>query len=113
MFGGQVLAHGATSCREGHWGWVRCKSGGRQWQQTGRADPLQCKLVLGTYNITSLEAKKLELMQEVEWYQLHINRLTSIHCSGTRNVNRAWTSFQEMKWVVDLIRRSVLYRRAL
>jgi len=68
----ESLPCGFTTCRESHWGWVRCKPGGRQKWGPGRADPQHRRLVLGTCNVTSLAGKEPELVREVEWYQLHM-----------------------------------------
>jgi len=84
---------GLTTCRESHWGWVNCIPGGRQKRCPGRADPWHCRLVLGTWNVTSLAGNESELMREVERYQLDMVGLTSTHSTGsvTKLLERGWT----------------------
>ena len=84
---------GPTTCRESHWGRVRCKAGGRQRWGPGCADPQHRRLVLRTWNITSLAGKEPELVREVERYQLDMVGLTSTHStgSGTKLLERGWT----------------------
>jgi len=74
---------GLTTCRESHWGWVRCKPGGRERRGPGLADPQHRRLVLGMWNVTSLAGKELELVREVEQYQLYMVGLTSTHSTGS------------------------------
>lgn len=71
-----------TTCRDGYHGRVHCNPGSRQRQETGRA-------------ITSLVGKELELVWQVEWYQLIIVGPTPTHYSGsrTRLIERGWTRF--------------------
>ena len=49
---------GPTTCRESHRGRVHCKPGGRQRRGPGRTDPQHRRLVLGTWNVTSLAGKE-------------------------------------------------------
>jgi len=46
-----------------------------------------------TWNVTSLPGKELELVCEVDWYQLGMVGLTSTHStgSGTKLLERGWT----------------------
>jgi len=74
---------GLTTCRESHWGWVCCIPAGRQKRGHGRADPRHHRLVLGTWNVTSLPGKEPELVWEVERYQLDMVGLTSTHSTGS------------------------------
>jgi len=84
---------GLTTCAESHWGWVHCIPGGRQKRGPARADPRHRRLVLGTWNVTSLAGKEPELVREVERYQLDMVGLTSMHStgSGTKLLERGWT----------------------
>ena len=61
----------------------------------GRADPQHRRLVLGTWNVTSLVGKVPELVREVERYQLDMVGLTSTHStsSGTKLLERGWTLY--------------------
>lgn len=54
-----------------------------------------CKLVMGTWNVASLVGKELELVEEVEQFQVDIVGLTSTHslCSVTQVFERGWTFF--------------------
>ena len=58
-----------------------------------RSDPQLRKLALGTWNVTSLAGKELELVEEVERFRLDIVGLTSTHSSGsgTQVLERGWT----------------------
>ena len=47
-----------------------------------RSDPQLRKLALGTWNVTSLAGKELELVEEVERFRLDIVGLTSTHSSA-------------------------------
>jgi len=91
---------GLTTCRESHWARVqRTRAGGRQRQGPGRADPRHRRLVLGTWNVTSLVGKEpepelvREVEREVERYQLDMVGLTSTNStgSGTKLLERGWT----------------------
>jgi len=72
---------------------VHCITGGRQKRGPGLADPRHRRMVLGTWNVTSLAGKEPELVQEVERYQLDMVGLTSMHStgSGTKLLERGWT----------------------
>ena len=110
--GGRAFAHGArpgpartgymgssprgpTTRRRNRKGPVLCGSGSRPRQGPWRSDPRLWKLAFGTWNVTSLAGKELELVEEVERYRLDIVGLTSTHSSGsgTQVLERGWTLF--------------------
>ena len=66
---------------------------GRPRRGPWRSDPRLQKLAVGTWNVTSLAGKELELVEEVERFRLDIVGLTSTHSSGagTRVLERGWT----------------------
>ncbi|KAK5913431.1 hypothetical protein CgunFtcFv8_007964 [Champsocephalus gunnari] len=68
---------------------------GSESRGSRRTRPGQQKLALGTWNVTSLGGKELELVREVERYQLDLVGLTSTHSvgSGTLLLDRGWTLF--------------------
>uniref|UniRef100_A0A8C6M0S1 Endonuclease/exonuclease/phosphatase domain-containing protein n=1 Tax=Nothobranchius furzeri TaxID=105023 RepID=A0A8C6M0S1_NOTFU len=70
---------GPTTRRRNMKGPVQCGSGGRLRQEPWRSDPRTRKLVIGTWNVTSLAGKEQELVAEVERYRLDIVGLTSTH----------------------------------
>ena len=107
--GGQALAHGArpgpartgymgtspsgpTTRRGSQRGPVSYGSGGPR-REPWRSDPRLQKLALGTWNVTSLAGKELELVEEAERFRLDIVGLTSTHSSGsgTQVLERGWT----------------------
>ncbi|XP_070407391.1 craniofacial development protein 2-like isoform X1 [Nothobranchius furzeri] len=84
---------GPTTRRRNMKGMVQCGSGGRPRREPWRSDPRTRKLVIGTWNVTSLARKEQELVAEVERYRLDIVGLTSTHSigSGTQVLERCWT----------------------
>ena len=84
-----------TIHRINHWGRVRCHVGGSGGDGPRRPRPGQQRLILGTWNVTSLGGKELELVLEVERYQLDLVGLTSTHStgSGSKLLDRGWTLF--------------------
>ncbi|KAK0155726.1 Retrovirus-related Pol polyprotein from type-1 retrotransposable element R2 [Merluccius polli] len=110
--GGRAYTHGArpgkarnddvgppsrrlTTSRRGQRGRVQCELGGDRRRGPWRSDPRLQKLVLGTWNVTSLVGKEPELVREVEKFRLDIVGLTSTHSkgSGTSLLERGWTLF--------------------
>ncbi|TWW71145.1 hypothetical protein D4764_17G0006280 [Takifugu flavidus] len=75
--------------------WRQCGLGGGPRWGPWRSDPRLWKLAFGTWNITSLAGKELELVGEVERYQLDMVGLTSTHSvgSGTQVLEGGWTLF--------------------
>jgi len=55
---------------------------GRQRLGPGCADPWHHHLVLGTWNVTLLAGKELELVWEMHRYKLDMVGLTSMHSTG-------------------------------
>ncbi|XP_070412102.1 uncharacterized protein [Nothobranchius furzeri] len=84
---------GLTTRRRNMKGPVQCGSGGRPRREPWRSNPRTRKLVIGTWNVTSLAGKEQELVAEVEKYRLDIVGLTSTHSigSGTQVLERGWT----------------------
>lgn len=74
---------------------MQCVAGGRQRWGSGLIwlDPYGRRLVLRTSNVTSLVRKELDLVQQVEQYQLDIVGVSSTHSSGsgTKLLERGWT----------------------
>ena len=70
-------------------------SGGSQRQGPWWSNPRLLKLAIESWNVTSLMGKELELVQEVERYQLDIVGVTSMHIwgSGTSFFERGWAFF--------------------
>ncbi|TWW57306.1 hypothetical protein D4764_07G0000250 [Takifugu flavidus] len=83
------ISSGPTTHRRSMKGLVQCGLG------SGRSDPRLWKLAFGTWNITSLAGKELELLGEVERYRLDMVGLTSTHivASGTQVFEGGWTLF--------------------
>ncbi len=65
----------------------------RQVDKGSWRQDLGCRISFGTWNVTSLVGKESEV-QEVKWYQLDIDGLTSRHSSGSGNkhLDRGWSS---------------------
>uniref|UniRef100_A0A8C6MIB8 Endonuclease/exonuclease/phosphatase domain-containing protein n=1 Tax=Nothobranchius furzeri TaxID=105023 RepID=A0A8C6MIB8_NOTFU len=84
---------GPTTHRKNMKGPVQCGSGGRPRREPWRSNPRTRKLVIGTWNVTSLAGKEQELVAEVERYRLDVVGLTSTHSigSGTQVLERGWT----------------------
>ena len=72
---------------------VQCGLGCSSRQRPWRFDPRLQKLACGTWNVTSLVGKELELVEEVERFRLDIVGLTSTHSigSGTQVLERGWS----------------------
>lgn len=66
-----------TTC--GPKGWVKSGMCGDQRQEPWQSDPWLEKLALGTWNITSLVGKELELVCEVYRFRLKIVQPTLMH----------------------------------
>ncbi len=90
-----LSSSGPTTRRRNHRGLVQCGSGSRPSRGPWWSDPRLWKLAIGTWNVTSLVGKELELVEEVERYRLDIVRLTWTHSIGSRTkvLERGWTLF--------------------
>ncbi|TWW74372.1 R2DM Retrovirus-related Pol polyprotein from type II retrotransposable element [Takifugu flavidus] len=89
------VSSGPTTRRRSMKGPVQCGLGGGPRRGPGLSDPRLWKLTFGTWNVTSLAGKELELVGEVECYQLDVVGLTSTHSvgSGTQVLEGGWTLF--------------------
>ncbi|KAK7880575.1 hypothetical protein WMY93_032787 [Mugilogobius chulae] len=97
-----VLAHGTKPgpARKGNLeppsykpGQVQSVLGGGRGEVPRRPKPCARSLALGTWNVTSLAAKKPELGQKVEHFRLDKVCLTSTHSLGSETITleRGWT----------------------
>ncbi|KAI3359840.1 hypothetical protein L3Q82_014188 [Scortum barcoo] len=79
--------------RKVHEGPVQCGLGSSRGRGPQRPNPWTKTLAIGTWNVTSLGGRSLELVREVERYRLEIVGLTSTHSlgSGTQLLERGWT----------------------
>ncbi|KAM8884759.1 uncharacterized protein ACB058_000780 [Synchiropus picturatus] len=110
--GGRASAHGArpgqarmndmgrpscgpTTHRGSHRGRVQRELGGSRGRGARRPGSCGHSLALGTWNVTSLEGKEPELVQEAERYRLDIVGLSSTHSlgSGTQLLEKGWTLY--------------------
>ncbi|TWW80073.1 hypothetical protein D4764_10G0011030, partial [Takifugu flavidus] len=89
------VSSGPTTRRRSMKGLVQCGLGGGPRRGPWRSDPRLWKLAFGTWNVTSLVGKELELVGEVERYRLDMVGLTSTHsvASGTQVLEGGWTLF--------------------
>ncbi|TWW76634.1 hypothetical protein D4764_12G0000240 [Takifugu flavidus] len=80
------VSSGPTTRRGSMKGPVQCGLGGGPRRGPWRSDHRLWKLAFGTWNVTSLAGKELELVGEVEHYRLDMVGLTSTHIisSGTQ-----------------------------
>ncbi|TWW56117.1 hypothetical protein D4764_08G0001040 [Takifugu flavidus] len=90
-----AISSGPTTRRRSMKGPVQCGLGGGPRRGPWRSDPQLWKLAFGTWNITSLAGKELELAGEVERYRLDMVSLTSTHSVGlgTQVLEGGWTLF--------------------
>ncbi|TWW81646.1 R2DM Retrovirus-related Pol polyprotein from type II retrotransposable element, partial [Takifugu flavidus] len=89
------VSSGPTTRRRSMKGPVQCGLGGGPRWGPWQSDPRLWKLAFGTWNVTSLAGKELELVGEVEHYRLDMVGLTSTHSvgSGTQVLEGGWTLF--------------------
>ncbi|TWW56043.1 hypothetical protein D4764_08G0000300 [Takifugu flavidus] len=89
------VSSGPTTRRRSMKGPVQCELGGGPRRGPWQSDPQLWKLAFGTWNVTSLAEKELELVGEVERYRLDMVGLTSTHSvgSGTQILHGGWTLF--------------------
>lgn len=73
------------------------KQVGRQRQGPRHTDVWSRRILVGTWNVTSLAEKEPELMREVECYHLDILRLISMYStvSGTKHLARGLSSWSK------------------